>query len=426
MNMHGDNTQKLADGGLEERLSFLEVTEEDRAALRDFSHVVEAVLDDLLDGFYAHANTVSNLRAMLGDAERVKYARAAQGRHWIQRVFSGEFDQAYFRSVTAIGKAHARIGLDPQWYMGGYSYVMTRLHRLAVDHLIEEPEKLSTLIGALDKAVLLDMDVAISVYIEEAKDLSSRFLSEQADQFETNILQVATIVANSATELEATSSAMASAADEVSTQSASVSGSVEFCHSSIEEMKQKVASSSATTKRAVDLVGTAEASIKGLNSSADAIGGFSKTISDIAGQTNLLALNATIEAARAGDAGKGFAVVASEVKALAQQTAQATEEIAAQIERIQQEVTSTTGAISDVATTIGEIDTVSHEISDAIDGQEQSIKEISGNVTGIGQASAETGSAVAETLEATSDLAKQSTGLQQQVAAFLEDVRKAG
>src|SRR3974390_2343770 len=64
----------------------------------------------------------------------------------------------------------------------------------------------------------------------------------------------------------------------------------------------------------------------------DEVVGFIRTI---AGQTNLLALNATIEAARAGEAGRGFAVVASEVKALAIQTAKATEEISSQIAEVQ-------------------------------------------------------------------------------------------
>ena len=91
-------------------------------------------------------------------------------------------------------------------------------------------------------------------------------------------------------------------------------------------------------------------------------------INDIAAQTNLLALNATIEAARAGDAGKGFAVVASEVKALAAQTAHATQQIRTQIDALQAGTASAVAAIANIAETI---DTMSHATGRVVTATEE-------------------------------------------------------
>ena len=99
--------------------------------------------------------------------------------------------------------------------------------------------------------------------------------------------------------------------------------------------------------------------VEGLASGTQKIGEVVTLIQSIASQTNLLALNATIEAARAGEHGRGFAVVASEVKALANQTAKATEEISAQIQDIQTATGEAVTAIQAIGGTIAEIDEIS-------------------------------------------------------------------
>lgn len=413
-------------GELERRVVFTRITEADSIALREFKDTLSERMEELLDEFYSHVTSVPNLKALFKGAGHMAGAREAQKKHWMLRVFSGRFDAEYVASVSAIGHAHARIGLDPRWYIGAYCFVIGRLHAIAQESYRDDPARMMQVIDAVNKAVFLDMDFAISIYIDQAKEMATTLLKQQAERFEENVKDVVTSVSNAATELEATAGTVAAAAEESASQSGTVSAATEECQASIASIKQQFTNALEFTRSAVEQAGSAETTIGGLNTSADAIGEFSKTISDIAGQTNLLALNATIEAARAGDAGKGFAVVASEVKALAQQTAKATEEIASRIDAIQKEVQTTGGAISDVATTIKKIDEMSSEISGAMGEQEVAMQEVASNVTGISEASAETSQATTETMSATAELAKQSNVLEERVDAFLAEVRAAG
>ncbi|WOF74688.1 globin-coupled sensor protein [Parvibaculaceae bacterium PLY_AMNH_Bact1] len=411
---------------LERRVLFTRISETDSDALRTFKPVLEERMEELLDEFYAHVTSVPNLAALFKDEAHIRHAREAQKKHWMQNVFTGEFGVEYFNSVTRIGNAHAKIGLDPRWYIGAYCFVIGRLHRIVHESFADDPETAIGIIEAVNKAVFLDMDLAIFIYINEAKEMATKLLKQQAENFEKNVKEVVTSVSNAATELEATAGTVAAAAEESASQSGTVSAATEECQASIASIKEQFTNALEFTRSAVEQAGSAETTIGGLNTSADAIGEFSKTISDIAGQTNLLALNATIEAARAGEAGKGFAVVASEVKALAQQTARATEEIASRIDAIQKEVQTTGGAISDVAMTIKKIDEMSSEISGAMGEQETAMQEVASNVTGISEASAETSQATNETMTATAELAKQSNILEERVDTFLAEVRAAG
>ncbi|MBL1234694.1 MAG: globin-coupled sensor protein [Rhodobiaceae bacterium] len=411
---------------LKRRVGFTRLTSIDCDALKGFRPILEKNVDNLLDAFYDHVTAVPELAALFRDDAHVKFARDGQRKHWLDRVFSGNFDSDYVASVQKIGEAHARIDLDPRWYIGAYCFALDYLHQVVRAEMPDDPEGVATVATAINKAVFLDMDFAISIYIRAAKDLATKVVNEQADKFEINVKEVVSTVSQASTELEATAGTVAAAAEESAAQAVIVSAATQKCQAAIQDIKGKVSASSDSTQEAVALAAAAGDSIQRLNASTEIISGFSKTITDIAGQTNLLALNATIEAARAGDAGKGFAVVASEVKALAQQTARATDEIVSTLGTIKSEVTATTNSIDDVTATIQKINEMSADISSAMDQQETSMEEVANNVDGISEASIETGRATSETLTATSELARQSGILEERVNTFLVEVRSAG
>ena len=129
--------------------------------------------------------------------------------------------------------------------------------------------------------------------------------------------------------------------------------------------------------------------INELLKAAGRIGDVVKLITAIAEQTNLLALNATIEAARAGKSGRGFAVVASEVKALAAQTAKATDEIGAQITGMQAATEDSVGAIKEIGATISRISDISTTIAATIEEQGAATAEIARNVSEAAKGTAE-------------------------------------
>jgi methyl-accepting chemotaxis protein len=149
---------------------------------------------------------------------------------------------------------------------------------------------------------------------------------------------------------------------------------------SIAEINRQLLRASEVVRAAAEEAQSTNAEIAGLAQAAQKIDDVVKLIQSVAGQTNLLALNATIEAARAGAAGKGFAVVASEVKALAVQTAKATEVIAAQIAAVQSSTQSTVRAIASITGRMQEIQHFTAAIAAAVEQQHAATGEISKNV----------------------------------------------
>jgi len=441
------------DLSLAERLAFYKIDDAVRRELETAWGLIAPHMPRIIGDFYRHLGKFP-VTAQLVDKRQDRLAKL-QVEHW-RRLFTSGFNESYLASVRAVAVAHVRVGVEPDWYIGGYSVILAELTAVLAQETRLRSGRLARLSGAVGSAVMFDMGIAVSVYHEmllTAGEERRTRLTGEIDTFDRTFSQSLSALNQAAHVMRGASEQLGEATGRTSEQADTMTATAEEMAEraargavAASSMAKSIETVESYAQRAYEIAGkaaeqakAADAGVRGLAEVTERIGSIVELIGGIARQTNLLALNATIEAARAGEAGLGFAVVAREVKTLSTQTARATQEIAEQIAAIQQATRATVGDLDGIGTVIREVvqsaeaiaaavenqAAATHSILTAVEEMSQDAQGVAGAVATVRAAAQDIGGIVTTVQTLASSLDEQAAHMNGDVRQFFDRVAAA-
>lgn len=431
-------------------------------------------IEGALTKLYRKIADKPELSAHFSDGDHMQRAKTLQKQHWLRLFEEGPTDD-YFVRATTIGRVHAKIGLEPKWYVGSYATILgdALQHVVApgIWSLLPWRRRQAQDVALMVQASLLDMEVALSTYFEVEEqtregalsqmsaalaalakgDLSVRLegLPESYVRAESDFnAAMATLSSAMATVVEGVSS-MSNAMNEIQTGTNDLANRTERQAASVEETaaamqvvtdgmkhnsdQMNVASSAVNRTRSDaetggEVIERAILAMGAIESSSTQISQIVTLIDGIAFQTNLLALNAGVEAARAGEAGKGFSVVASEVRALAQRSAEAANDIKQIIEESARQVGEGVRLVGDAGSVLErivggvvDVSNILEEASRTSTSQSTSLSTVNATLSEIDKLTQANAALVEEASAATATVADQTSAIVAAAEGFTLD-----
>ncbi|EQB07208.1 hypothetical protein L284_23460 [Novosphingobium lindaniclasticum LE124] len=465
---------------IEERLAFLEFDAAQRRVLAAAQPLLRKCIRPALEHFYRRVRATPEMARMFGSDRQIDAAQSAQVAHWMG-IATGRFDAEYYAAVSRIGKVHARIGLEPRWYIGGYALIleeiMTAVERSAGPWRLftrrVSPGKLSR---ALMKAAMLDMDLSISIYFEEAEaernqaitaldramsrlaagdlvhdidDLPAGFLSlkNSYNRSLANLRQTIGAVVTASNAIYGESGAIAQASEDLAQRTENSAANLEETAATLLRVEERVKATASGAQETLGIAGEALVSVEQgrevagdavqamhvVHESARGIDAVIEGVDKIAFQTRVLAMNAAVEAGRAGNAGRGFAVVADLVSSLAmraeEEARKARDGLSAtrsEIDQAVETVSRVDRSLETIASEVGRVHALVETMARDNDAQATAISEVSSTVGMMDRTTQQNAAMVEQTSAAARTLISDATTLANQAGRFHIDQVERG